>query len=118
MDGTHHPPAFHLAQEKEIERLKDAQTRRHSSSTPSDDYKTKWEEAEAQCRRWEKKFQQLEDETIKPLQEKVDQLQRDYNQMKVRCISRFGIVFATLRSDCSRSHRRNLFFATIDRCTI
>lgn len=67
-----------LAQEKEIERFEQNQTNRH------DDYKTKWENAEAQCRQWEKKFEVLENETIKPLKEKIDQLERDYHQMKVR----------------------------------
>lgn len=83
-----------VAQSKEIERLKetvqDLQTKRNSSSgNLTDDrsninYKAKWEEAEAKCQHWEKKFHRLETDTIKPLQEKIDQLERDYNQMKVR----------------------------------
>ena len=47
-------------------------------------YKTKYDEAEARCRQWETRFRQLESNTIKPLQDKVDQLQRDYQHMKVR----------------------------------
>ncbi|CAF1604402.1 unnamed protein product [Rotaria magnacalcarata] len=46
------------------------------------DYKRKWEEAETRYRNLEKKYHQLETGTVKQLQDKIDQLQRDDNQFK------------------------------------
>ena len=47
-------------------------------------YKTKWEESETKYRLLEKKYRQLETVTIKQLQDKITQLERENNQMKVR----------------------------------
>jgi predicted RNase H-like nuclease (RuvC/YqgF family) len=47
-------------------------------------YKTKWEESEAKCHQLEKKCRQLETGTIKQLQDKITQLERENNQIKVR----------------------------------
>ena len=60
-------------------------------------YKKKWEEAEAKCRMLENKFHQLETGTIKQLQEKIAQLQRDYNQMKV-CLNNNSMFVHTKMS--------------------
>ncbi len=88
-----------LVQTDEIEKLKETlnkiQTKpssisdhNHQSTNLNDDktninYKTKWEEAETKCRILENKCHQLETVTVKQLQDKIDQLQRDHNQMKV-----------------------------------
>jgi hypothetical protein len=47
-------------------------------------YKAKWEESEAKYRALENKYRQLETATTKQLQDKIDQLQRENRQMKVR----------------------------------
>jgi hypothetical protein len=62
---------------------------RHDDTTHVN-YKVKWEDAEARCRRLEDKVRQLERETIKGLQEKIDRLQSDCDQMKVRSTYLFG----------------------------
>ncbi|CAF0921345.1 unnamed protein product [Rotaria sordida] len=46
-------------------------------------YKKKWEETEAKYHNLEKKYRQLETGTIKQLQNKIDQLQRDNSQFKL-----------------------------------
>lgn len=90
-----------VAQTNEIERLKTTVQDLQSRSSPTAglsattttrpteekgavNYKAKWEEAETRYRQLEKKYQQLENGGVKQLQDKLDQLQRDYNQIKVR----------------------------------
>lgn len=91
---------FHLlAESDEIKKLKEtvnqlqSETRSIAASnnittnpieeTSNMDYKRRWEEAETKYRSLEKKYYQLENVTVKQLQDKVDQLQRDNNQFKV-----------------------------------
>lgn len=104
------------AQENEIERLKQNQT------NCLDDYKAKWENAEAQCRQWEKKFEDLENETIKPLKAKIDQLESDYHQMKIirdrveeicSCRQLTNIHFEQLKSLVNGTNSSTTQFETI-----
>jgi hypothetical protein len=89
-----------LVQTDEIDKLKETVTKlqtKASSILDTDqqttntieiksdiNYKAKWEESEAKYRLLEKKLRQLETGTVKQLQDKIDQLEQDYNQMKVR----------------------------------
>ena len=59
----------------------------HLSS--SDHYKSKWEESEAKYRLLERKYHQLENQTVKNLQDKIEQLERDSARLKVRFFIEF-----------------------------
>ena len=82
-------------------------------------YKAKYEEAEAKCRQWESRVRQLENGTIKPLQEKIEQLQRDYQQMQVGGIaSPLGDSRSSFsRLEHQRADCRDLFCSSIDQST-
>ena len=58
----------------------------HPSDLEKINYKAKWEESESRYRFLERKYHQLETQTIKQMQEKIDQLQRESNQLKVRIL--------------------------------
>jgi polyhydroxyalkanoate synthesis regulator phasin len=95
------------AQTNEIERLRtsvhDLQSKSSSNADQSTtttkpneeksavNYKAKWEESEAKYHQLEKMYRQLENGTVKQLQDKIDQLQRDYNQMKVSLHTEFKL---------------------------
>lgn len=61
------------------------------SDTEKINYKAKWEESESKYRLLEKKYLQLESQTLRPMQDKIEQLQRESNQFKVRWICGFII---------------------------
>ncbi len=69
--------SYFLAQTDESVNKSHSSNSDHEQEKSTINYKAKWEESEA-------KYRQLESGTIKQLQDKINQLQQDNNQMKVR----------------------------------